>query len=153
VPKHLQRKVARKVKFLERVAASRPDTLAPRSSIKKKRRRRPREGLGPLGTLGALADSLAEAAKEEQSRGERRLKGLGVHGTRKRLNIAKKVVLLRSLFLFVLLVILNLCLSFGSVLFFSFILQFTPNGHAQFLFILQVCCRLKVSPSTAESPA
>eukprot|EP00884_Botryococcus_braunii_P022973 jgi/Botrbrau1/935/Bobra.0167s0046.1 len=89
IPTHLQRKVARKVKFLERVAASRPDALAPRNAIKKRRRRR-KEGPGPLGSLGTLAASLAEAAKEHQSRVKQRLKGLGVHGTKKRLRLVQK---------------------------------------------------------------
>ncbi len=64
VTRRLQHKIAKRVQFLEKVAASRP---APRLGVQQggtKKKRRNDRGPGLLGDLSNLTASLAEAAQE-----------------------------------------------------------------------------------------
>lgn len=66
VPRRLQQKIAKRVHFLEKVAASRPAPAVKlgvqQGGTKKKRRKH--AGPGRLGDISKLSASLAEAAEE-----------------------------------------------------------------------------------------
>ncbi|KAK9839430.1 hypothetical protein WJX81_001709 [Elliptochloris bilobata] len=89
-PQHLQRKVLRRVRFLEKVAAARP-ALAPRGGGTRKKRRRKGAGAPDLGALDlnltTLAASLADAEREVQQRVDAPQKGLGAGGAKARSRI------------------------------------------------------------------
>jgi len=86
---HLQRKVLRRVRFLEKVAAARPrPALAPSGGVRKKKRRRPPHGrAAQLPDLSTLAASLADAAHDLERREAAPRKGLGVGGAKARSRI------------------------------------------------------------------
>ena len=90
-PQHLQRKVLRRVRFLEKVAAARP-VLAPRGGGARKRRGR-RGSAKPSGLaaldlgLSSLAASLGEVERETAERASAPRKGLGAGGARARSRI------------------------------------------------------------------
>ncbi|CAL8463378.1 g2912 [Coccomyxa elongata] len=94
VTRRLQHKIAKRVQFLEKVAASRP---APRLGVQQggtKKKRRNDRGPGRLGDLSNLTASLAEAAQEEDvkaaAKAAMQSRGLGAGGTRKRLRLVEK---------------------------------------------------------------
>jgi len=86
---HLQRKVLRRVRFLEKVAAARPrPALAPSGGVRKKKRRRPPHGrAAQLPDLSTLAASLADTAHDLERRKAAPRKGLGVGGAKARSRI------------------------------------------------------------------
>ena len=90
-PQHLQRKVLRRVRFLEKVAAARP-VLAPRGGGARKRRGRrvpaKPSGLAALDLgLSSLAASLGEVERETAERASAPRKGLGAGGAKARSRI------------------------------------------------------------------
>ena len=90
-PQHLQRKVLRRVRFLEKVAAARP-VLGPRGGGARKRRGR-RVSAKPSGLaaldmgLSSLAASLGEVERETAERAGAPRKGLGAGGAKARSRI------------------------------------------------------------------
>ena len=86
-PQHLQKKVLRRVRFLEKVAASRP-ALAPRSGgTHKKRKRQKAVSASQLPDLSTLVASLADAEREVEREAAAPRKGLGAGGSKARSRI------------------------------------------------------------------
>ncbi|KAK9815410.1 hypothetical protein WJX72_003228 [[Myrmecia] bisecta] len=83
-PVHIRKKVARRVRFFEKVAASNP--LGARGTIQKKQKRR-RQPSAALADLSTLADSLGEAANKLTTKADKKQKGLGVGGCKARTRI------------------------------------------------------------------
>lgn len=119
-PQHLQRKVLRRVRFLEKVAAARP-ALAPRGGGALKRRGR-RVSAKPSGLaaldlgLSSLAASLGEVERETAERAGVPQKGLGAGGAKARSRItANETQRLRQVITCLHLACWLHCLSVGHI--------------------------------------